>query len=580
LSLIALLALPRLATAERPVAPKLLPERTLALLRVTDTPLLIERFRETALGRIGQDEEVKPLVSKLYATAQEFWTEIEDRVGLPLDQLLKVPQGEIALAFVAPPEQSPAVVVLLDVKDQMPQAKKLLERGEQFLTENGGSKAMEQIEGQDVAVYTGRDGNQVFLIERDGALVLVSTRDVTKFVLTAWEGRAEKTLADNNQYNSVMSRCAGAVDDPPQVTWFIDPIEGIRTVGRGGPGATFLALIPVLGLDGVKGAGGSMTFATGEFDDVQHFHILLENPRSGVLEMVALSSGDTTPESWVPADVVSYTTLHWKLDQTYDVAARLYNSLSNEGAFQDEVQRRVSDRIGVDFEKEVLPALEGRATLVQWVEKPVRLNSITTLVGVKLKDPAAFRPTLDKVLEKFAENVEKASYGGTTYWSIKVPEQPMNENGPMLRQPTPCVAILNDYLIMTDSTPALEAAIKTQSQPSTSLGNELDYKLIASKISRQQGGDAPGMVQFSRPEEGLRFWYELATSDNARNRLARGAENNRYLQQVEQALKDSPLPPFAVLAKYMAPSGGMMVSDETGLHYSTFTLRRKNGNGQ
>src|SRR5262245_65931639 len=122
-----------MATADHPVAPKLLPERTLALLRVTDTPLLIERFRETAIGRIGRDEELKPLVSKLYATVQELWGEIEDRVGLPLDQLLKIPQGEISLALVAPPEQSPAVVVLLDVKDQLPQAKKLLERGEQFL---------------------------------------------------------------------------------------------------------------------------------------------------------------------------------------------------------------------------------------------------------------------------------------------------------------------------------------------------------------------------------------------------------------------------------------------------------------
>ena len=561
--------------ADHPPAPKLLPERTLALLRVTDTPLLIERFRETSIGRIGQDEQIKPLVSQLYATAKELWTEIEDRVGLPLDQILKIPQGEIAIAFVAPPEQSPAVVVLLDVKEHLPQAKKLLERGEQFLMENGGSKALEQIEGQEVAVYTGRDGNQVILIERDGALCLVSSKDVAKFVLTAWDGKAEKTLADNASYNSTMSRCAGAVDDPPQVTWFVDPIEGIRTVARGGPGATFLALIPVLGLDGVKGVGGSMTFATGEFDQVQHFHILLENPRSGVLEMIAMSSGDTTPEAWVPADVVSYTTLHWELDKTFDVAANLYNSLMNEGAFQGEIQTRVSDRIGVDFEKEILPALDGRVTLVQWVEKPVRINSITTLVGFKLKDPAAFKPTMDKVLEKFAENVEKSSFGGTTYWSIKVPQQPMNERGPMLRQPTPCVALLGDYLFLTDSEAALQEAVKTQSRPSSSLANELDYKLIASKISRQQGGDAPGMVQFSRPEEGLRFWYDLATSDNAKQRLERGAENNRYLKSVDQALKDNPLPPFAVLAKYMAPGGGMMVNDETGVHYSSFTLRRK-----
>jgi hypothetical protein len=568
------------AQAERPVAPKLLPEQTLGLIRVTDTPLLIERFRETAIGRIGQDEEVKPLVSQLYATAQEFWGEIEDRVGLPLDQLLKIPQGEIAVAFVAPPEQRPAVVVILDAKDHMPQAKKLLERGEALLIENGGTKVMEQIEGNEVAVYTGRGGNEVFLIERDGSLVIVSTRDVTKSVLAAWDGKAEKTLADSDKYNSIMSRCAGAVDDPPQVTWFIDPIEGARTLGRGWPGATFLALIPVLGLDGVKGAGGSITFATGEFDDVMHMHILLDNPRSGVVEMIAMSSGDTTPETWVPADVVSYTTLHWKLDETFDVAARLYNSLMNEGAFQQEVQTRVSDRIGVDFEKDVLPALDGRFTVVQWVEKPVRLNSITTLGGVKLKDPAAFKPTLDKALEKFAENVEKSSYGGVTYWAVKVPDQPQNENGPMLRRPTPCFAILGDYLLATDSQAALQEAIKTNSQPSEGLAHELDFKLIASKISRQVGGDAPGMIQFSRPEEGLRFWYELATSDDTKGRLQRGAENNRYLKSLDQALKDNPLPPFAVLAKYLAPGGAMMVNDETGVHYSSFTLRRKNGTSQ
>src|SRR5688572_6761043 len=120
--------------------------------------------------------------------------------------------------------------------------------------------------------------------------------------------------------------------------------------------------------------------------------------------MIAMGSGDTTPETWVPKDVVSYTTLHWKLDETYEVAARLYNSLMNEGAFEQEVKTRVSDRIGVDFEKDVLPALDGRFTIVQWVEKPIRFNSITTLGGVKLKDPAAFKPTFDKMLEKFAEN--------------------------------------------------------------------------------------------------------------------------------------------------------------------------------
>jgi hypothetical protein len=105
-----------------------------------------------------------------------------------------------------------------------------------------------------------------------------------EYTLKTWAGTAVdngpgQVLADNISFNSIMSRCAGAVDDPPQITYFVDPIELVRTVARGSVAATGLALIPVLGLDGVKGVGGSLTFASGEYDDLQHLHVLLDNPR-------------------------------------------------------------------------------------------------------------------------------------------------------------------------------------------------------------------------------------------------------------------------------------------------------------
>jgi hypothetical protein len=137
------------------------------------------------------------------------------------------------------------------------------------------------------------------------------------------------------------------------------------------------------------------------------------------------------------------------------------------------------------------------------------------------------------------------------------------------------VALVGDYLLLTDSSAALQAAISMSNDPSRSLRNELDYKLIASKIKRQVGGEAPGFVQFARAEQGMRFWYELATAEDTKRQLTRGAEGNPFLRDVDQALKDNPLPPFSVLAKYLAPGGGMMVNDETGFHYMSFTLQRK-----
>ena len=184
-----------------------------------------------------------------------------------------------------------------------------------------------------------------------------------------------------------------------------------------------------------------------------------------------------------------------------------------EGALEQEFRTRISDPLGADFEKEILPALDGRATLVQWVEKPVRINSITTLVGVKLRDPESFEPVLDKIVQKHAQRLEKQRFGSASYWTIRVPQPRVRENAPALRQPQPCFGVVGNYLLLTDSTAAIQEAVLTASDSSRGLANSLDFKLIASKIKRQPGGDAPGMVQFSRPEEGLRFWYDLATSE-------------------------------------------------------------------
>jgi len=574
--LLALVALAAPALAQRPVAPKLLPEQTLAYLRVMDTPQLIERFRETSLGRMGADEQIKPLVSEFYAALQELWGNIEERVGLPLNQVLAIPQGEICAAFVAVPEGPTGLVILMDVKDQVLNVRKLLEKGEAFAAENRMTKTTEKLDGQEINLYSGPNGNvQAVQMERDGTIVITSSKEVMQLVLDAWAGKVEKTLADNDRFNSIMSRCQGSVDDPPQITYYVDPIQVARVVTRGNAVArTGLALLPVLGLDGVKGLGGSMIFSSGEFDSVSHFHLLLESPRSGIVEMLAMGSGDVTPEPWVPADSMGYTTLHWELDETYRRGAKLYNSLMNEGAAEAEIKTRVENLLGLDFETEILPAIQGRVTYVAWVEKPIKLNSQANMIGLKLKDATAFQPTFEKLREKFADYLEKKTYANITYYLIKTPAS-QNEPPANLRQPSPCVCILGDYLLVTDSTAALQEAIITNGTPGKSLAAELDYKLIASKIRRQVGGDAPGMVQFSRPEVGMKLLYDLAQSEDTQGLLNRQAESNPFFGRLEKAMKDNPLPPFSVIARYFAPAGAMMVNDETGFHYTGFTLKRK-----
>lgn len=581
-AIVALLVIAPVASAERPSAPKLLPTHTLAYARIADAPLLRERFQETALGRIGADEEVKPLVSSTYNAINEAWKLLEERISVPLDELIVLPQGELAVAFVSAPKQPSGLIVLMDVKDRLRTATKLLEDGHAFVKQEGGNVETIKVAGVEASLVTGPDGGAIVHFEKEGTIVITTSEALAEQVLDLWDGSELKSLAENDQFNAIMSRCAGSSDDPPQLTFFVDPIEVVRATARGNFAVqTAVALFPLLGLDGVKGLGGSLTLATGDFDQVAHFHLLIEEPRAGIVKVLAFGSGDTTPEPWVPSDASSYTTLHWNVQESYEVAAELYNSIMEEGEFQQEVKTRLSDRIGVDVETEIIPALDGRITIANWIQKPATINSNTVLVGIKLKDPDSFLTVHNKVVEKFSDRLEKKSMAGVTYHTTTLPPPPAarfddgSERPRLTRRPSLCFAIVGDYLLICDSVEALETALQATTDPSRGLAEQPDFKLIHSKIKRQNGGDSPGMLQFSRPEEGMRLLYDLATGDAVKDRVERGSENNPFLKRVDGLMKENQIPPFAAIAKYLAPGGGMATSDETGLHYSTFTLKRK-----
>src|SRR3954447_21291790 len=200
LSLAVLLAIASDCLAQRPSGPEILPHSTLAMIRVVDVPQLVERFRETATGKIFQDPQMKPLVSRIYGAVQDPFGKNEERVGLPLNQLLSVPQGEICVAFVAPADQEPGMVIVIDTKDKVEHARKLIPAAEEF-----------------AGRIAGRLGVSVrLLIEaRDGPFIVTTTKELMEAVLASLGGAAlEKTLADNAKYNAVISRCLAGGDQP------------------------------------------------------------------------------------------------------------------------------------------------------------------------------------------------------------------------------------------------------------------------------------------------------------------------------------------------------------------------------
>ncbi len=571
-----------LARAERPSAPRLLPKETLVFARIPDLPTLIEKFNETSTGRIARDEKIKPLLTHLYGSAVTAFEQLQEQVGVSLSDALDIPKGEICFAIVDPKDNGPpAAVIMLDVGDDNETVKTLTEKAETALAGSGAKRTTETVGDTELVIYEdiGEDNSGAIYFVRDGTIVVCTSRTVTDGILEAWDGtnKARKSLLSNRKFVTIMRRCSGTKEERPHFTFYADPIELATVALRDDFGAqTALAFLPALGLDGLEGIGAGLIFAPEEFDSIGHFHILLDNPRTGILQMIALKPGDFSPEPWVPRDVASYTSIDWDVRKTFDLICDMITEFNGEGVFDDQVERRINTPLGINLEEDVIDVIDGRVTLVSAIESPARLNSGTSLIGIKLKDADHFGKKLAEMVEKFEDRLTKKSQGTVKYYVVGGGEGDQPSSLPFnLRRPEPCFALVDDYLLFSDSTTMLQNALTAKGSPEKGLAGDLEFKLVANKIRRHTRDSKPSMLSFSRPEEGMKLLYDLAQSEETRALLQSGAEGNPALKALSDALTDNPLPEFEELSKYLAPTGSMMTSDETGLHITSFGLRRE-----
>lgn len=263
-----------------PGAPHLLPEDTLAYIRFDDVDQLREDSVNSSLGKMLADPAMRPFASDVYRTMAELFEQFASATGMTLDELLAIPSGQVAAAAMPAniserdeeliqeenqeeeDKDSPeairrrialkrrqqnaiAGVFLIDAGDNVEDLLGLVEKLEDAVLNGGYVRRTSQIEGtQLVRLLPPRPGRpEIEYFERDDTVVLGLGHDTASKVLDQWLDRSEeKTLADRSDFASVMSRCVGAEETRPQMTFFVDPYHFVeRLVKRGGRGRSRLA---------------------------------------------------------------------------------------------------------------------------------------------------------------------------------------------------------------------------------------------------------------------------------------------------------------------------------------------------
>ena len=82
---------------------------------------------------------------------------------------------------------------------------------------------------------------------------------------------------------------------------------------------------------------------------MSQYHVLLENPRAGVMQLPAFESGDKTPQTFVPLAMETYMGMHGTYGQLTIGSMALVDKFRYQGSMDKFVKERVSDKIGVDL---------------------------------------------------------------------------------------------------------------------------------------------------------------------------------------------------------------------------------------
>jgi hypothetical protein len=620
-ALLIALALSAGASAEkvdRPSSMKLFPEETVVFVRAANAHELGERFQQTSMGQMLNDPQMKPFVDHLYGKAGDLYAEhAEGKLGITWDDLKKLPKGEVAFAVVAREHRRPALALLIDQGDEVSVADKLVDKALDTAEKAGGEFSTEKIGDVTITVVRapGQQNRMFGVFERDNTIVVATDPDVLKNVLWHWDhpgettlsvvsdkpadsaatdktdsksagdtkGKSEKkddefvpsrTLAENSRFATIIRECRRKQDPPPHLIFYADPVGLAKNVGRGNGGLQMaLAMLPMLGLDGVAGLGGAATYSTNEYDGLAQFHLLLENPRAGILQLPAFETGDTTPQAFVPRDLESYSTWHLNLRTTYDRIIALVTRFGAKDAAEKFIKEKINDKLGIDILAQVVDNLKGRYTWMVGFDKPAALRGQQHVVAAELKDEKAGTDALKTVIGRFPEVFEVKHFGKVTYYSITTPRA---KDKPEEELPYhPFVAITDGYLFVGTSVQIFERCVAAFEGTGDRLADSDNFKRASAVLGRETAGKTPVMFSTHNYEETIRQWYDLLTSPKTREQLNEKKAKNPILAALAETLEQNQLPPFDVLAPYFAPGGGILYDTDNGYHGISFTLRNE-----
>jgi hypothetical protein len=460
------------AEAGRP-SETLLPATTQGFFAISNVESLDKHWHKSQLGQLMDDPKMKPFTKDVRRQFDDRWANVQDRLGLTLDDLRSVASGDVAIAMIAPAPRKAALAIVADCTGKLKQAHEVLEKTTKNQLRRGAKRSELKVDGcPDIVIQfdlpepeeekeaarstlQGSDDakksetengesqeappkrrapekapRQAFYCLTGNLLATTDNLDVMKGILARALGDRKDSLANEKPFQVVIGRCKKDYGDAmPQMRWFMRPLGYAEAARIWTPdskrrkGKSFLEIMRNQGVAGVLGMGGFVDFSSETYELVHRTAIYAPKPYVKSMKMAVLyNKNDYTPQPWVPHDVATYTTFHFDVLNAFDNFDTLFDELfgeGEEGVWKNEVLPglKAPDGPQIDLRKELIEYLGQRVSLMTDYCEPITTTSERLLLAVDVKNADAVAKALEKLF-KNDPTVARRKLKGLVVWEF------------------------------------------------------------------------------------------------------------------------------------------------------------------
>jgi hypothetical protein len=634
-----LLLVPSTAAAGSfPPSETIFPATTRAWLSIANPKALQAAFDRTEYGQMVKDPVMKPFVESFREQLKNAGKQRLGKLGLTLEDLEKIPGGELAMAAIEPTPGMLASLLLVDTTGNEAETKALVDRIEQRLLEQKATKvADEAATAAGITTFklppepnaTVARERQVSFAQAPSALLVGDSPAMVAQVLSTLKQGRKDNLSTLPAFQAVAARCGKQVPAAASpLRWFVDPLGYAKVYQAANPprekrkGPDYVAILGRQGFDAVKGAGGVVFFDDGIYE-ARHHSMIYAPPLAGrqpfaadrfdlAARMLQFPNTDRIdPPQWVPRDVSSWVAMQFDLANAFQSVESLVDDVVGEkGVFDDVIASLKEDPDGpqIDVEKDLVACLGKRVSVISDYATPISTDCERLVIAIEAVDAEKVAATVAKSMATDPD-MQRVESGEHVIWemidrSMAIPKLEIETPGGAvahadgggddddahrrrnrLREreekllPHSAVTVAHGHLLIASHRDFLERVLTTKGG-AESLGSAADYTAVTAEM-KKLFPTTSAMRSFGRAEETVRPAYEMLKagsmpkSKSLMGQLLNGLLGDGKEGTVRsQKIDGSTLPDFELIRRYFGTVGLGMESVADGWYLAGIALPR------